>query len=589
MMMRGMAVTTILTLVIGVVPPTVSAAAGEVSEAVNSCTIVSNASVIENDAPAFVVDRNPAWFDISGASWIWGDADNVVSTTTQTFTKHFIVNGTSTAANLTLAADNGYEVRVNGSIVYIDNSINNFGLTVNHDIKSKLTMNADNVIEIKVKNYDVDGINPAGLAFKIEMTGNTCEPLPPPDLCTNREGNQATVPAGYTAEGGACFPTVVITGNDSPKKCIGENLVQNGSFELPATPTGYSLYETILGWTNTTASGFEIWNNQNGAAADGSQHLELDVVATSAINQSITTVPGNVYQVSVAFSPRSGRNLADNKVGISFGGTEIGTMSADGTPYSENVWSAAVFNATAVGTTSLLELADLGTSNGYGTLVDDVRVCLVKDNTPVEVDTYEVYGFVWDDVDTDDTKEDGEANLEGWTVRAVNASNSEQVITDTTDAAGRYSLNVPAGTWIISQLTENGWTLLSVGTNGDGTYTVTVPVPVVRDGSELSFLDRILPQALAAAFENVAGPFNFGNDEDRRGGSSSGTRTNRSPSGVVLGASTVTPNGVVLGAATTTMPVGAPNTGAGGTAQVTVTLPTILAVLAPKVVVRKIK
>ncbi len=74
-----------------------------------------------------------------------------------------------------------------------------------------------------------------------------------------------------------------------------------------------------------------------------------------------------------------------------------------------------------------------------------------------------------------------------------------------------------------------------------------------------------------------------GDDDDdestssRNGGG--GTRINRAPRGEVLGAATTTPTGMVLGEATSTMPVGAPNTGAGGTAPVSVSLPTLVAIL----------
>ena len=73
-----------------------------------------------------------------------------------------------------------------------------------------------------------------------------------------------------------------------------------------------------------------------------------------------------------------------------------------------------------------------------------------------------------------------------------------------------------------------------------------------------------------------------GDDEivNQRGGGSSGTRVNRrAPTGEVLGSSTTVPAGLVLGDATSTLPVGAPNTGGGGTAPVTVVLPTLQAVL----------
>lgn len=71
---------------------------------------------------------------------------------------------------------------------------------------------------------------------------------------------------------------------------------------------------------------------------------------------------------------------------------------------------------------------------------------------------------------------------------------------------------------------------------------------------------------------------NGGNGVSNRNGTS-GTRIKRAPAGEVLVASTTTPTGMVLGEATSTMPVGAPNTGAGGTAPINVSLPTLVAIL----------
>ena len=72
---------------------------------------------------------------------------------------------------------------------------------------------------------------------------------------------------------------------------------------------------------------------------------------------------------------------------------------------------------------------------------------------------------------------------------------------------------------------------------------------------------------------------NGGSNDNDRNSNSSGTRIKRAPAGEVLGASTTTPAGQVLGDATSAMPVGAPNTGAGGTAPVSVSLPTLVAIL----------
>ncbi len=74
------------------------------------------------------------------------------------------------------------------------------------------------------------------------------------------------------------------------------------------------------------------------------------------------------------------------------------------------------------------------------------------------------------------------------------------------------------------------------------------------------------------------GDGNGGNGGSNRNGTS-GTRIKRAPAGEVIGASTTTPAGMILGEATSTMPVGAPNTGAGGTAPIQVSLPILVAIL----------
>jgi hypothetical protein len=581
---QGVTLLAVFSIITSLVPIT-----NVVAQEAPRCTVASNASVQEGGSNSSLVERNTVWFDIAGASWIWGDADNTVSTTTQTFSKRFIVNGTSTAALLTVAADNGYSVKVNGSPVGVDKSMieDNFRSATEVDILLELEMNAENLIEITVTNFDLIGINPAGLAFKIDMTGNSCDPLPV-DLCDNVAGVQVTIPAGYSADGSACYANVTSEGEDRVAECIGKSLTDNGSFEDPVvvSATNWLLVPNVTAWLSSAIEGFEVWNGLFGGGSDSNQNLELDVNLPSKVTQSINTTPGNVYQVSMDFAPRPQTNTSDNAIEIFADAASIGSVSGTGRNDTNSVWTTHTFNFTAASTSTVVGFEDKGTPNGVGSLLDNAAVCLVTNNAPVEVDTYEIFGFSWDDVDTDDTKEVGESNLEDWTVRAVNASNSEQVITDTTDAAGRYSLNVPAGTWIISQLTETGWTLLSNGSNGDGTYTVTVPEVREETAEAISFLNWLIPTTYAAAFPEVAGPFNFGNDqieERRSGGSSSGTRVGSrnagAPTGEVLGASTSTPTGFVLGDATTTMPVGAPNTGAGGTAPVSVSLPTMVAIL----------
>lgn len=575
---RGVTLLAVFSIITSLVPVT-NVAAQEAPR----CTVVSNASVQEGGADSSIVERNPVWFDITGASWIWGDADNNVSTTTQTFSKRFIVNGTSTAALLTVAADNGYSVKVNGSSAGDDKSTieDNFRSATEVNILSKLVMNAENLIEITVTNFDVTGINPAGLAFKIAMEGNTCDPLPPPDLCSNITGLQNPVPRGYELVSGKCVPTTITVGT-MDKSCItsNENLLTNGSFEVPAIIPSYSVVSSVTGWISSVlTNGFEIWRGQGGPASAGDQHLELDVNIPTTITQSVATEIGNQYKVTLDFSPRSGGNAPDNKVEVAVGGV-LGSVSADGSVYPANVWTTHNFLFTAATTSSLLELRDMGNSNGLGTLIDNVKVCLVTDNTPDGT----IKGFKFNDSNADGVFTNDESKLANWDIVLTDSEGNEKFAT--TNSVGEYIFDVKSGSYTVTETQQKGWeqtaTLVSTGSTVVGN---ACKITVTKDGGEIGVGE-------GGGFEGSFGPqtytCDFGNrqideEEPRRSGGGGGTRVGdrnpRTPTGEVLGASTSTPTGVVLGDATSTMPVGAPNTGAGGAAPLTVSLPTLVAIL----------
>lgn len=124
-----------------------------------------------------------------------------------------------------------------------------------------------------------------------------------------------------------------------------------------------------------------------------------------------------------------------------------------------------------------------------------------------------------------------------------------------------------------SDITENTWS----------THSETFVAATAT--TEIGFEDKGTNNSYGSLIDNavlclVDMPDNGGgNDTPKRNGGGSGTRVKRAPAGEVLGASVSTPTGQVLGDATSTLPVGAPNTGAGGTSPVVVQLPTIVAVL----------
>jgi hypothetical protein len=186
---------------------------------------------------------------------------------------------------------------------------------------------------------------------------------------------------------------------------------------------------------------------------------------------------------------------------------------------------------------------------------------------------YVLEGYVWEDIDEDGVFDEGESPLVNW---GVNATDGEETKETNSDVNGYYKFNVPAGTWTITEDLQSGWS----ATHPNPTqYVVTVPSVM-----EFTFIDSvvnfILPTAHAAVIETIDGLV-FGNkQEPSRGGSSSGSRRKKTPDAPVP---------QVLGEATSTMPVGAPNTGAGGSSH-DATLPSlVLALTATRTGLRKAK
>lgn len=610
------------TMVVGVLPN--DAAAVALPDGTPACSVIiaSNAAgdnPTEGGVATYVHD---AWTDaILGATWLWSDATVTDPTVnmTKNFSQTFIWGGdTITNLDMQFAADNAYTVTLNGTEIGSAGSG-----TDNHSAVTQLSIDPNdinlgvNTLDFEITNLGVaesnfEG-NPAGFIFKliIDGTGTTCDEVPAVDVCDNIAGDQVIVPEGYVVDGNACYST-----NDGDDQCLlTSNLLANASFETPTVDSaqGWDIFDSVVNglswvvsWINSSENTPEIakLELQNGRAASaGTQYAELDSNYTAPgeivilgdarvkIAQSIPTVPGAEYTLTYDFSAVPGHGQAvNNKVQVVINGVVVDTQTTSLLPGATTTnWTPQSFTFTATTTTTEVALADAGRSDTFGTLIDNVSLttCLEgEDDQGSDEDTYEIYGFVWDDTDEDDVFEEGEADLDNWSVRAVNASNSEEVYTDLTDATGRYSLNVPVGTWIISELTESGWVLLS-DANGAGSYVVTVP----EESEEMTFSDFFIPTASAATL-GESGPYNFGNDYVGGNGGSGRRSSKTTPTGEVLGDATSTaPVGEILGASTTMMPVGAPNTGAGGTSAPTTvtTFAALVAVLPAMNTIRKSK
>lgn len=181
------------------------------------------------------------------------------------------------------------------------------------------------------------------------------------------------------------------------------NLFTNGGFEKPVvtSPSAWAIYAdgTVgLDWdvawqagagdgTTPKAEFQKIYTPHS-----GSQYLELDSdfegpgglpndPASTRISQTITTVPGQKYEISYYYSARPGYGMDDNKVGLYIDGYawDLDTTT-NGTDQSDTDWALKVNHFTADSTSHTITFADLGTANSYGMFLDDVRVNCDDDN-----------------------------------------------------------------------------------------------------------------------------------------------------------------------------------------------------------------
>ena len=203
------------------------------------CTLEMNSDegtvVVERNGYAVNTYVHENWTDdIPVARWIWNTflADEIDNGEDQTFTfkETFTVNN-PTLADLDIAADNDYEININGGAVEYpfsyqgdDSHFSDLGKD-DLDIKSFL-VSGNNVIEIKVKNYGVNNLssrqNPAGLLYKLVVKGDKDESC-----------KVTTAPTPVTPE--KIFETVVIKQSNLKGWVIEESGGGNTEFLLNGT------------------------------------------------------------------------------------------------------------------------------------------------------------------------------------------------------------------------------------------------------------------------------------------------------------------------------------------------------------------
>lgn len=174
------------------------------------------------------------------------------------------------------------------------------------------------------------------------------------------------------------------------EQCI--NLLTNGSFEEPVVNKNslWQKFANVAGWviekvsdsTPTTLELHRDWSSNE--AADGLQYVELDGDHSTKVSQSVTTIPGAIYELSWAFAPRHNIDATQNKLSVLVEGTEVATEGplVGAANLASSDWIKSSYSFAAADASTNITFADAGPSNSFGTFLDDAQLCLVKEPEP---------------------------------------------------------------------------------------------------------------------------------------------------------------------------------------------------------------
>lgn len=170
------------------------------------------------------------------------------------------------------------------------------------------------------------------------------------------------------------------------------NLIENGSFENPDISTGtYEIVKdlnedvtSVLAWLVSWVTpedggrlGLEVQDHVAGnpALGAGDQFAELDGDHPTAISQDVETVAGEPYTLTFMYSPRQGRNAADNMIEVQKDGAVLGdVLAADGTANSDTAWATYTRTFIADDSSTTISFVDTGTDTSFGGYLDEVRL-----------------------------------------------------------------------------------------------------------------------------------------------------------------------------------------------------------------------
>ena len=186
----------------------------------------------------------------------------------------------------------------------------------------------------------------------------------------------------------ALMAAAVTTANAAPV-----NLIQNGSFELPDISSP-KLIDNITNNPSYQADGWEVLSNPNlpgwtagqngvelrrveGAPQDGKNFVELDGNNNGWISQTINTVADQMYTLSFWYSDRINTSNRPNTNGINwaFGNNNNGgPLLTNSASSSSHAWTHFTQNIMGTGNPMTLKFSAAGTSDSYGSSLDNVSV-----------------------------------------------------------------------------------------------------------------------------------------------------------------------------------------------------------------------
>ncbi|MEZ4200019.1 MAG: hypothetical protein R3B69_00215 [Candidatus Paceibacterota bacterium] len=117
-------------------------------------------------------------------------------------------------------------------------------------------------------------------------------------------------------------------------------------------------------------------------------------------------------------------------------------------------------------------------------------------------ETWLIEGYVWHDEDENGVIDETEDRLENWMLQITK---DDTVLTTTSASDGYFSFYVPAGTWVLSEVVESGWSQVFPTPTS---YTIVVPDDL-QDQVTVGLPWRWFVNVAHA--QVIGGPYNFGN------------------------------------------------------------------------------